>query len=290
MKAMQCEMCNSHDLVKQDGVYICQSCGTKYSVEEARKLIIEGSVDVSGSTVKVDNSDLAEKYLVNARRAVQKKDWKDTEKYYGFVEEYDPSNFEAIFYSSFGKAMQSLSDSDLTDRRSAFQAFHNCFTFVYDNYSLDKDPDISILREMTSNTILMFGSSFKYNQTKNGYGTVVSDDRAQTIALFKWICSDFALTLKTIAAKYKSDPKSVTIFKLAITMYEFSMKAYNVLYPEIKDDLLACHNEITRMDSSHEIPDYEANYSKQQLKGKIYAAIYLLIIVATIVGIILILK
>ena len=56
MKAIKCEMCDSTDLIKQDGVFVCQYCGTKYSVEEAKKLMVEGTVDVSGSTVKVDNS------------------------------------------------------------------------------------------------------------------------------------------------------------------------------------------------------------------------------------------
>ena len=57
MKRLTCEMCGSTDIVKQDGLFVCQSCGTKYSVEEARKMMIEGTVDVSGSTVKIDNSD-----------------------------------------------------------------------------------------------------------------------------------------------------------------------------------------------------------------------------------------
>lgn len=57
MKQLTCEMCGSTDLVKQDGVFVCQSCGTKYSIEEAKKMMVEGTVDVSGSTVKVDTSD-----------------------------------------------------------------------------------------------------------------------------------------------------------------------------------------------------------------------------------------
>lgn len=68
MKQLTCEMCGGTDLVKQDGVFVCQSCGTKYSVEEAKKMMIEGTVNVKG-TVKVDNSDYVQKYLVNARRA-----------------------------------------------------------------------------------------------------------------------------------------------------------------------------------------------------------------------------
>ena len=37
MKRLTCEMCGSIDLVKQDGMFVCQSCGTKYSLEEAIK-------------------------------------------------------------------------------------------------------------------------------------------------------------------------------------------------------------------------------------------------------------
>lgn len=48
MKAMVCEMCGSQDLVKQDGMFVCQNCGTKYSVEEAKKLL---------GTVKVDKTE-----------------------------------------------------------------------------------------------------------------------------------------------------------------------------------------------------------------------------------------
>ena len=51
MKALVCEMCGSKDLVKQDGMYVCKFCGTQYTTEEAKKLMVE----VSGS-VEIDNS------------------------------------------------------------------------------------------------------------------------------------------------------------------------------------------------------------------------------------------
>lgn len=44
MKQLTCEMCGSTDLTKQDGVFVCQTCGTKYSVEEAKKMMVEGTV------------------------------------------------------------------------------------------------------------------------------------------------------------------------------------------------------------------------------------------------------
>lgn len=56
MAKIQCELCGSTDIMKDDGFFVCQHCGCKYSLEEARKMMIEGKVDVSGSTIKVDTN------------------------------------------------------------------------------------------------------------------------------------------------------------------------------------------------------------------------------------------
>ncbi len=53
-----------------------------------------------------------ERSLENARRAKAKEDWEECEKYYNMVEQYEPTNIEAIFYSSYGKARMALVDSD----------------------------------------------------------------------------------------------------------------------------------------------------------------------------------
>lgn len=97
MKAMVCEMCGGQDLVKQDGVYVCQHCGTKYTVEEAKKLL---------GTVKVDRSEETEKLLVLARRAREDNNSENAEKYYGMVLQEDPNNWEAAFFQVYYRAMQ----------------------------------------------------------------------------------------------------------------------------------------------------------------------------------------
>ena len=66
MNALVCELCGSHDVIKQDGYFVCQQCGTKYTVEEAKKII---GADKSDETVKIDRSSETEKLLVLARRA-----------------------------------------------------------------------------------------------------------------------------------------------------------------------------------------------------------------------------
>ena len=153
MKQLTCEMCGGTDLMKQDGVFVCQNCGMKYSVEEAKKMMIEGIVDVQG-TVKVDNSAFVEKYLANARRAKQKEDWEETEKYYNMVEQNDPTNIEAIFYSAYGKAKVSLIDSDIYKRESVFKVLNNCVSILDDNFSMDKREQNEIIIKQISNDII----------------------------------------------------------------------------------------------------------------------------------------
>ncbi len=97
MKQLTCEMCGSTDLVKQDGMYVCQTCGTKYSVEEAKKMMIEGTVDVQG-TVKVDRSDNIEKIYQLARRAREDGDGEAAIKYYEMILLENPNDWEAAFY------------------------------------------------------------------------------------------------------------------------------------------------------------------------------------------------
>lgn len=74
MKQLTCEMCGSTDLVKQDGVFVCQTCGTKYSAEEAKKMMVEGAVEIQGTvevtgTVQVDTRTELDNLYQIARRA-----------------------------------------------------------------------------------------------------------------------------------------------------------------------------------------------------------------------------
>lgn len=96
MKRLVCEMCGGTDLIKQDGVFVCQSCGCKYSVEEARKMMveIEGTVEVTG-TVKVDNTAAIDNYLKMAESALEATNNEEAENYANKIIEIDPTNSAA---------------------------------------------------------------------------------------------------------------------------------------------------------------------------------------------------
>ncbi len=99
MKPLTCEMCGSTDVVREEDLYVCRHCGTKYTPEAARKIMIEGPVDVSGSTVKVDTSQELENLYTLARRARDEGNQDDAAKYYEMILLRNPDSWEANFYS-----------------------------------------------------------------------------------------------------------------------------------------------------------------------------------------------
>lgn len=94
MKQLTCEMCGGTDLTKQDGVFVCQTCGCKYSVEEARKMMVEGTVDVRG-TISVDKSNEFNNYLSLAESAINSNDGKTALDYANKALEIEPKNARA---------------------------------------------------------------------------------------------------------------------------------------------------------------------------------------------------
>ena len=270
MKQLTCEMCGSTDMAKNDGVYVCQTCGMKYSVEEAKKMMIEGTVDVQG-TVKVDNSAFVEKYLANARRAKQKEDWEETEKYYNMVEQNDPTNIEAIFYSSYGKAKRSLVEADIYKRQAAFKVLQNCVSIIDDNFDINKESEQKeIINQINSDIFAMAGSSYVYNQKTNQYGAVTWTDKNQTEALFISLIDEFISTLSNIVDKYPSEIKinSVDFLKAMIKCHEFqnshmrlTKNAQNIR----KNTIHSLHVRINAIDPSHIIPEYAPVKIKNQV-------------------------
>lgn len=106
MKQLVCEMCGSTDLIKQDGVFVCQNCGTKYSVEEARKMMIEGTVDVQG-TVVINRADDAAKFRKLALDAFEADNYDEALTYAGRVLEIDCNDYMALYMKGTSTAWKS---------------------------------------------------------------------------------------------------------------------------------------------------------------------------------------
>lgn len=160
MKQLTCEMCGSTDLVKQDGVFVCQTCGCKYSIEEAKKMMVEGTVDVSGSTVKVDTSgELANLYQI-ARRAKDDHNSENAEKYYDMILVKDPTSWEASFYVVYFKAQQ----CKIAQISSACKSVENCIgsvlQLIKDNVS-DRNEQVHAVMEVAAHCTVISDMLFR---------------------------------------------------------------------------------------------------------------------------------
>ncbi|MDO5295226.1 MAG: hypothetical protein Q4F00_01085 [bacterium] len=56
MKKIVCEICGSSNIVKKDGVFICQDCGLKYTADEAKKLLVEVGETKKGKSIPESKS------------------------------------------------------------------------------------------------------------------------------------------------------------------------------------------------------------------------------------------
>ncbi|MGI6264780.1 MAG: hypothetical protein ACOYJY_04855 [Acutalibacteraceae bacterium] len=152
MKHLVCEMCGASDLMKQDGVFVCQFCGAKYSVEDAKKMMIDGTVEVAG-TVKVDVSEKLKNLYVMARRAKDDNNPELASKYYEMITFENPDDWEAVFYYNLLKVRQ----GNLLDMKLLIVRLSNSLKSVFDvidrsEKSADEKWNIAeeIIREIDS--------------------------------------------------------------------------------------------------------------------------------------------
>lgn len=222
MAALTCDICGGKLVMGSGGIATCDSCGMEYSIERIREKVqeirgsvkVEGTVEVQG-TVKMDNTDYVKKYLENARRAREKEDWEETEKYYNLVEQNDPNNIEAIFYSAYGKARASLVDGDIYKRQAVFKVLQNCISIIDDNYDASREEDNKIaITSMAHDLIGMINSSFVFTEWKNGHGIVTKTNQNETYALFGNLISSFRESILNIIAKDDQFYMHETLFLL----------------------------------------------------------------------------
>ena len=138
----------------------------------------------------------------NARRALEKEDWEDAEKYYDRVEEQIPGDLEAVFYSAFSRCMLSLSENDRFKREQKFTAFIKTISILEDEYDPAKGDALeALILQMKDSIIKMVHHSYVYMQKKNGYGLVLETDKAVTEVLFGNTLKEFKKAIENIYAK-----------------------------------------------------------------------------------------
>lgn len=154
MKKITCEICGSNDIIKKDDFFECRLCGTKYSVEEVKKIVLEGNIDISGSAVKIDNSGNIENYLSIAQNAYKANNMSECENYCNRVLEIDSKNYEAWLLKGKTAIFQSSKVEFIIEK------IINCYSNAIDNTPEDKIDEIK--SEIANETWIVISSIIQY--------------------------------------------------------------------------------------------------------------------------------
>ena len=260
MKQLTCEMCGSTDLVKQDGIFVCQSCGTKYSVEEAKKMMVEGTVDVTGSTVKVDTSEKLKNLYEIARRAKKDNNSEQAAKYYDMILQEDPKSWEASFYSVYYSAMQ----CKIADIASAAQSVENSVksTISLIAANVPAEEQYAALADITVYALPI--ASMLYSAAKNHYDGIDMQIRSK---YFQEFCSRAGSSIGIMATVGNSIEQHFSskkqIMKLAIQAWKQTISTEKS-YMTYHRDKTAANKYIAFY--AEKIAKYDPDAAKDQIK------------------------
>ena len=255
MKAIVCEMCGSQDLVKQNGMYVCQNCGTKYDPEEAKKLLVE---------IEVNNSRKVENWYQLARQAKNNNDAESAAKYYELLLQENPDDWEAFFYSIYFRAIQ----TKIAFIANAGDMVDNCLVDLVQR--IQKLPDETLQKQALTEVYLrvkQLGVILESN-ARSTYRTSLDDmagydDNAKYFQKYckeydtrqKAICKMLANTAECLVFCFENDKQ---ISEYAVDLWKMSVQ-YIADHVYIFDDY---QNNINNTDSvfGSKIRKYEPSY------------------------------
>lgn len=257
MNQLICEMCGSNDLIKQNGVFVCQYCGCKYSVEEAKRMIIEGSVDVSGSTVKVDTSVELKNLYELARRAKTDNNSENAQKYYEQIIIKDPSSWEANFYTTYYQSMNcKIGEIGMASIRIS-DCESTVFNLIKENVT-DLDEQRRVVDEVAAKLITI--SNMLFNAYKSHYDGIDIQIKFNYVQEYVNNCSaarDIVYTGGDLIVKIFGDDYG----DIAASCWTLGVRQHNILISnfsnkEINAKIIKEYNDkITRYNPSYQAPE-----------------------------------
>ena len=140
MKQLTCEMCGSTEMVKDGGFFVCQTCGTKYSVEEAKKMMIEGTVDVQG-TVRVENQSNVDGLMRIAKTAFESENYEKAIDKCDEIISMSSNNYDA--WKLKADALVNVSTKSGNPGLEAYNSLMNAFRSLNGNATDYQKEDIA---------------------------------------------------------------------------------------------------------------------------------------------------
>lgn len=122
MKQIKCNVCGASDLVKEDGLFICQSCGCKYTDNEIKKLYIQLNESVS-----IDGVLTLQNLIDNAKQFINLNEFEKAYRTYETI----TNDYPSCCYGWLGLAksellLKNFSNIDLAKIDSLLDKAVNC--------------------------------------------------------------------------------------------------------------------------------------------------------------------
>ena|GEM_PF-2306286 len=195
MKKLTCEMCESTDFLKEGGVFVCQSCSTKYSVEEAKKMMNEvtDTAKVAGNVTVGNSAQLDNLYKV-ARRAREDANVEQAFKFYEQLQLEDSDNWEPMFFTAYYSAVNTLNNDNPGDSVRVTGGSVS----LGGNYRSGIEPAINFIGKCLNRTFDIIEEIKEYDEQKTTINTVSSYIEAFSATMREIIESERERMLKEI--------------------------------------------------------------------------------------------
>lgn len=165
--------CNSCGKEIADSSAFCNFCGNKIAMAS----------EIANATGSSESNSIREK-LASGKEAKNRKDWSGAERFYGAVLLENPSQYDALFYDAYAKAMETMSSQEVFKRKSEMNVLHTVLLDLPRYYDPDNAEKLDTVTEMLDDLKKLICCSFVFTQKKNGYGMVISSNADETYAIF----------------------------------------------------------------------------------------------------------
>lgn len=165
MKKIVCELCDSTEFTKDGGMFVCNGCGTRYSVEEAKSMMkeVEGAAPAVATATGVPannpNQQQIDNILMLATTAYDAGNLSEAETYCNRAIELDATCYKAWFLK--GKAVGWSSKIDNNRFEEAAHSFSNAIDFAPEDERDDlKNEAVEEFKELGLAVIRTRGKRF----------------------------------------------------------------------------------------------------------------------------------
>lgn len=128
-------MCGG-ELMKENGVFICQNCGCKYSTKEAKKMLL----DTTDSKANVSTQAQFDNLVKLAKTAFESNNFAEAEKQSNLALAINAADFDIYFIKA--RAIISQANTEKSRLREAVNCFISAFEILDDKIKEQKKNDI----------------------------------------------------------------------------------------------------------------------------------------------------